>query len=87
MEKEFSKTGIPEKDSKTTGTSFYPFMSFFTITPYFSISPQKMNDFNLTFRYRNSTFRDKRTGGLRSPFKKGDICQSGAETSRHSDKA
>ena len=46
-----------------------------------------MNDFNLTFRYQNSTFRDKRTGGLRSPFKKGDICQSGAETSRHSDKA
>ena len=50
------------------------FIPFFTITPCFSISPQKMYDFNLTFRYRNCAFRDKQSGGLRSPSQKHDIC-------------
>lgn len=63
------------------------FIPFFTITPCFSISPQKMYDFNLTFRYRNCAFRDKQSGGLRSPSQKHDICQTGTESSPHSDKA
>ncbi len=65
----------------------FRFIPCFTITLFFPISLQKKYVFSLTFGYRNSVFRDKLSDGLRSTFKKYDICQVGTYSSLRSGKA